>query len=248
MYQYKIIRNITGTLEKCGRYYTRTFGIFRGSSIVFLVLLYLPLFLSFVAMPSLCCFFRVTTKNSAEQYNIVLSLYYCPILERTVFAVGAMVADAVSKGADKQNVIKFNKRSYRSWSQACEAYWAVSRSAKVNSVWNQVFVAAEDIEDDEKPFQLKCKAYRRNRQLNNPSKWKKEHNYKVIAPKGVRSGSVAALLGAHFGILSRFNETDFYVLTLENLRVGYICCMRQQLMQGDQQRRRRLLWPEVRRR
>ena len=72
-------------------------------------------------MPSLCCFLRVTPKHLAEQYNIVLSLYYCPILERTVFAVGAMVTNAVSKGADKQNVFKFNKRSYNSWSQACEA-------------------------------------------------------------------------------------------------------------------------------
>ena len=83
-------------------------------------------------------------------------------------------------------------------------------------------MAAEDIEDDDKPFQLKYKVYKRNGQLNNPSKWKKEHNCKVIAPKGVRSGSVAAFPGAHFGILSRFNETDLYVLTLENLRVGHI--------------------------
>ena len=65
-------------------------------------------FLSFVAMPSPCCFLRVTPEHLAEQYNMVLSSYYCPILERTVFAVGAMVTDAVSKGADKQNVIKFN--------------------------------------------------------------------------------------------------------------------------------------------
>ena len=105
---------------------------------------------------------------------MVLSLYHCPILVRIVFTAGTMVTNAVSKGADKQNVIKFNKRSYNSWSQAREAYWAVRRSAKVNSVWNQVFVAAEDIEDDDKPFQLKCKVYRRNCQLNNPSKWKKE--------------------------------------------------------------------------
>ena len=107
-------------------HYTRTLGEFRGSSIVFLVLLYVPLFLPFVAMPSLCSFFRVTPKRLAEQYNIVSSLYYCPILERTVFAVGAMVNDAVSKGADRQIVIKFNQRSYNSWSQAREAYRAVS--------------------------------------------------------------------------------------------------------------------------
>ena len=60
---------------------------------------------------------------------MVLSFYYCPILERTVFAVGAMVTNVVSKGADKQNVIKFNQRSYHSWSQAREAYLAVSRDA-----------------------------------------------------------------------------------------------------------------------
>ena len=125
-------------------------------------------------------------------------LYYCPILERTVFAVGAMVTDAVNKGADKQIVIKFKQRAYNSWSQAREAY-SVSRSANVSSVRNQVFVAAEDIEDDENPFQLKCKVCKRNFQLNNQSKWKKEHNCKVIAPKGVRSGPVAALPSAHFG-------------------------------------------------
>ena len=150
-------------------------------------------------MPSLCCFLRVTPKHLAEQYNIFLSLYYCPILERTVFAVGAMVTDAVSKGADKHIVIKFKQRAYTSWSQAREAYRAVSRRANVNSVWNQVFVAAADIEDDDKPFQLKCKVCKRNCQLNNPSKWKKEHNCKEIARKGVRSGPVAALPGAHFG-------------------------------------------------
>ena len=163
MYLYKIIRNITGTLGECGilvtfwhiprapktvhpggpmYHYTRTF---RSSSIGFSVLLYVPLLLSFVAMPSLCCFLRVTPKHLAEQYNTVLSLYYCPILKRTVFAVGAMVTDAVRKVADKQIVIKFKQWAYNSWSQAREAYRAVSRSANVNSVWNQVFVAAEDI-------------------------------------------------------------------------------------------------------
>ena len=80
-------------------------------------------------MPSLFCFLRVTPKHLAEPYNIVLSLYYCPILERTVFAVGAMVTDAVSKGTDKQMVINFKQRSYNSWSQAREAYPAASRSA-----------------------------------------------------------------------------------------------------------------------
>ena len=150
-------------------------------------------------MPSLCCFLRVTPKHLAEQYNIVLSLDYCPILERTVFAVGAMVTDAVSKGAGTQIVIKFKQKAYNSWSQAPEAYRAVSRSANLNSVWNHVFVAAEDMEDDDKPFQLKFKVCKRNCQLSNQSKWKKEHNCKVIAPKGVRSSPVAALLGTHFG-------------------------------------------------
>ena len=62
-------------------------------------------------MPGLCCFLRVTPEHLAVQYNIFLSLYYCPILERLVFAVGAMVTGAVSKGIDKQNVIKFKQRS-----------------------------------------------------------------------------------------------------------------------------------------
>jgi hypothetical protein len=125
-----------------------------------------------------------------------------------------MITDVVSKGADKLTVIRFNQKTYSSWSQAREAYRAVSRNAKVSSVWNQVFAEAEYIEDDEKPFQLKCKVCKRNCQLNNPSKWKKEHNCRTVAPKGMGSGSVAALPGAHFEFLECSDQTDCYVLTL----------------------------------
>ena len=93
-----------------------------------------------------------------------------------------MITDVVSKGADKLTVIRFNQKTYSSLSQAREAYRAVSRNAKVSSVWNQVIAEAENIEDDEKPFQLKCKVCKRNCQLNNPSKWKKEHNCRTVAP------------------------------------------------------------------
>lgn len=126
-----------------------------------------------------------------------------------------MTADAVSKGAEKKGVIKFNQKSYETWSQARDAYRSVSRNAKITSVWNQVFVEAEDIEDDSKPFQLKCKGCKRSCQLNNPSKWKKEHNCKAPAPNGMRSASVAALRGARVDILQRCDQTGVSVLPLE---------------------------------
>ena len=92
---------------------------------------------------------------------------------------------------DKLNVIWFNQKTDSSWSLAREAYRAISRDAKVSSVLNQVFAEAEaeDIEDDEKPFQLKCKVCKRNCQLNNPSKWKKEHNCSTLQ---ILSGLVLA--------------------------------------------------------
>ena len=100
----------------------------------FWVLLCVPLILSFVLHPDdakpLLLSPCYADGRLAEQYNIVSSFYDCPILERTVFTVGAVVTDAVRKGADKQNFIKFNQRSYNSWLQVHEAYPAVSRNAK----------------------------------------------------------------------------------------------------------------------
>ena len=55
-----------------------------------------------------------TRKFSREIQYCFIPLLQCLILERTVFAVGAMVTDAVSKGADKQYIVKFNQRSCNS--------------------------------------------------------------------------------------------------------------------------------------
>ena len=80
-----------------------------------------------------------------SSHTIIAPCHRCPILERSVFAAGAMVTNAVSKGANKQIVTNFNQKSYNSWSQARKAYRAVNGNAKVTSTWNHVFLVAEDI-------------------------------------------------------------------------------------------------------
>jgi hypothetical protein len=109
-----------------------------------------------------------------------------------------MNSDAFSEQQDlaKLTVIKFNQKSYGSWTKARDAYRSVSKNATVTSVWNMVYAEPDDADDDSKPFQLKCKHCNVNCQLNNPSKWKRDHKCKKTAPRGV--GSVSSLQGAQF--------------------------------------------------
>jgi hypothetical protein len=52
-----------------------------------------------------------------------------------------MNSDAFSEQQDlaKLTVIKFNQKSYGSWTKACDAYRSVSKNAMVTSVWNMVY-------------------------------------------------------------------------------------------------------------
>jgi hypothetical protein len=61
------------------------------------------------------------------------------------------------QGLAKLAVIKFNQKSYGTWTKAREAYGSVSKNATVTSVWNMVYAEPDDADDGNKPFQLKCK-------------------------------------------------------------------------------------------
>jgi hypothetical protein len=52
-----------------------------------------------------------------------------------------MNSDAFSEQQDlaKLTVIKFNQKSYGSWTKARDAYRSVSKKATVTSVWNMVY-------------------------------------------------------------------------------------------------------------
>jgi hypothetical protein len=137
---------------------------------------------------------------------------YCAALERSALpACASMTDDAVSKqqGAAKQAEIKFNQKSYSCWSEARDAYRSVSRNVNITSVWSMVYAEADDVDDDNKPFQLKCKKCNCNCQLNNPSKWKREHNCKKTARRGI--GSVSALPGAQIKFIARLHSTSVLV-------------------------------------
>jgi hypothetical protein len=88
--------------------------------------------------------------------------------------------------------IKFNQKQYNSWKDARNAYRTVSAKRSVGSVWNKVALHGEVKDDDNSPFELRCRTCAQSRQLNNPSKWNKEHNCK--GPKN-RPDGLAALPG-----------------------------------------------------
>jgi hypothetical protein len=52
-----------------------------------------------------------------------------------------MNSDAIIEQQDlaKLTVIKFNQKSYGSWTKARDAYRSVSKNATVTSVWNMVY-------------------------------------------------------------------------------------------------------------
>jgi hypothetical protein len=199
MFRYKIMRCITGTLPICG--ITGTFGMFRGSPNRYIQ------GARCTTVPIHRAIQRYIERNIERnicKFRTSFLLSFCFSGLRSLGA--SMNSDTFSEqqGPAEQAVIKFNQKSYCSWTDARDAYRSVSRNATVTSVWNMVYAEADDADDDNKPFKLKCKNCNINCQLNNPSKWKRDHKCKKTAPRG--KGSVSSLQGAQFkfvaGLLS----------------------------------------------
>jgi hypothetical protein len=112
-----------------------------------------------------------------------------------------MKSEAFSEqqGLAKLTVIKFNQKSYGSWTKldkARDAYRFVGKHATVTIGWKMAYAEPDDAHDYNKPFQLKCKNCNLNCQLNNPLKGTRVHMCKKTTPRG--TGSVSSLQSAQF--------------------------------------------------
>lgn len=85
---------------------------------------------------------------------------------------------ASSSKSNEPGEIKFNGKTYTSWRDARNAYRIVSAKGGTKSVWAMVSLHAEDVNDDNSPFVLKCKTCSKTCQLRNPAKWKADHKCK----------------------------------------------------------------------
>jgi hypothetical protein len=180
MFQYKHMQYITGTLPSCR--ITGTFGMF---------------FVSQKLMHSRCPMYHCmdSLSGTSDRTKKKLLLFRSSGL-RSLGASKNSEAFREQQGPAELAVINFNNKSYSRWTKARDAYRSVCRNARVNSVWKMVYAERDDADDDNKPFQLKCKNYNVNCQLKAPSTWKRYQKCKKTAPRSI--GSVSARCAVHF--------------------------------------------------